>query len=57
MKIILLIKSELAARSKEPAEDKMRRMLQSHADEAKTKEERRRLKALKEFTQVDRGAG
>lgn len=55
---ILLIKSELARQSKEPPEDKMRRILQSHVDEAKTEEERRRaLKALKEFTRVDRGAG
>lgn len=52
---ILLIKAELAGRSKEPAEDKMRRIFQSHVDEAKTEEDRRRaLKALKEFTRATR---
>ncbi len=36
----------------------MRRILQSHVDEAKTEDERKRArKALREFTRVDRGAG
>lgn len=55
MKVVLLIKAELAGRSKEPPEDKMRRILQSHVDEAKTDEERQRAKkALKEFTRATR---
>lgn len=51
---ILLVKSELAREAKESAEQKMRRILQSHVDEAKTDEDRRRAqKALREFTRAN----
>lgn len=50
----LLIKAELAREAKEPPEDKMRRILQSHVDEAKTDKERERaereLAKLQQFS-------
>lgn len=50
----LLVKAELDRQAKESAEDKMRRILQSHVNEATTKEERERAKKLlKEFTRAD----
>jgi hypothetical protein len=52
---VLLVRAELARQTKESAEDKMRRIFQSHVDEAKTGDERKRArKALREFTRVDR---
>jgi hypothetical protein len=49
-----LIKAELAREAKEPPEDKMRRILQSHVDEAKTDKERERaereLAKLQQFS-------
>ena len=49
---ILLVKAEIARQAKEPPEEKMRRILESHVDEAKTEEERRRAKReLRKFTE------
>lgn len=51
---ILLVKAELAHEAKEPAEHKMRRILQSNVDEVKTEDERNKAqKALREFTRAD----
>jgi CRISPR/Cas system CSM-associated protein Csm2 small subunit len=53
----LLVKSELAREAKEPIVEKMRRILESHVDEAKTEDDRKRaLRALRRFTRADRGA-
>lgn len=51
---ILLVKAEIARQAKEPPENKMRRILQSHVEEAKTEEERKRAqKVLREFTRAN----